>query len=188
MKDFDYLVTDSNYLIEFCQSFCKILEKFAKYIVVSGFFVICSGRSRGTEDIDIIMESIEYESFIELFAELQKNNFTCLQSSDPREIYKYLIEAMPIRILREEKLIPNIELKFVKDVLDEYQMKTRKIVEFIDRNIYFSSVEANIAFKEELLKSPKDLDDAKHLRITYYEIINEEEIEKLKEMIRKYRL
>ena len=33
----------------------------------------------------------------------------------------------------------------------------------------------HIAFKEELLKSPKDLEDSRHLRIVYSEKINEEE-------------
>jgi len=105
------LVTDSNYLIEFCQSFCKILEKFAKYIVVSGFLVICSGRSRGTEDIDIIMEVIDYETFVKMYEDLRKNHFSCIQTSDPHEIYhKYLIEKIPVRFIKNRDFIPNIEL------------------------------------------------------------------------------
>ena len=45
----------------------------------------------------------------------------------------------------------------------------------------------NIAFKEEYLKSPKDMEDAKHLR-KVYPIINEEEIEDIKRKIRKIKL
>ena len=55
-------------------------------------------------------------------------------------------------------------------------------------DIYFSSIEMNIAFKEELLKSDKDLDDSKHLRIVYGDKINSSEIEKIKKMIRRLRL
>ena len=55
-------------------------------------------------------------------------------------------------------------------------------------NFYFSSIETNIAFKEELLKSPKDLTDAKHLRIIYEDKLNEEEIKKIKVLINTYRL
>ena len=50
------------------------------------------------------------------------------------------------------------------------------------------NVDVNIAFKEELLKSPKDLEDAKHLRIVYSEKVNEEEINNVKELIKKLRL
>ena len=183
------MVIDCNYLANFCQNFCKILERYTSYVVVSGFFVISSGRSRGTEDIDIIIEPIEIDIYLKLHEELKKNQFQCLQSSDPIDIYnKYLKEKIPVRFIQNDNLIPNIELKFAKDELDEYQLKTRKIIDLTEINVFFSSIEANIAFKEELLKTPKDLDDARHLRIVYSGEINEQEIEKLKKMIKKYRL
>ena len=183
------MVTDYQYLAKFCQSFCEILEKFAEYIVVSGFFIIASGRSRATEDIDIIMKPIDLDTYLKLHEKLKKEQFHCLQSSDPNQIYNlYLKEKIPVRYIKEDRLIPNIELKFAKDELDQYQLQTRKKFEFTEIDVFFSSIEANIAFKEELLKTPKDLDDAKHLRIVYSEVINEQEIGKLKSMIKKYRL
>ena len=48
----DRRVSDRNILDEVCTKFCKILERHCKYIVVSGFVAISSGRTRGTEDID----------------------------------------------------------------------------------------------------------------------------------------
>lgn len=45
----------------------------------------------------------------------------------------------------------------------------------------------NIAFKEEYLKSPKDLEDARHLRIVYDNLIDEEEINNIKKMIKELR-
>lgn len=183
------MVTDSKYLAEFCQSFCEVLERFTKYIVVSEFFIISSGRSRATEDIDIIIEPINLETYLKLHGELKNNQFHCLQSSDPHEIYNlYLKEKIPVRFIKNDNLIPNVELKFTKDELDEYQLKMRKKIKYTEIDIFFSSVEANIAFKEELLKTTKDLDDARHLRIVYSEELDELEIEKLKRMIRKYRL
>ncbi|MHA1649102.1 MAG: hypothetical protein ACTSYB_02820 [Candidatus Helarchaeota archaeon] len=183
------MTDDYNLLAKFCRDFCKILDKFTKYIVVSGFFVVSSGRSRSTEDIDIIIEPIDLNTFLELHKELEKSQFQSIQSSDPVEIYNlYLKERLPVRYIQGTNLIPNIELKFAKDKLDEYQLRTRKKITFTGIDVYFSSIEANIAFKEELLKSPKDLDDAKHLRIVYSEKINESEIDKIKKLIKKYRL
>ena len=46
----------------------------------------------------------------------------------------------------------------------------------------------NIAFKEELLKSEKDIDDAKHLRIIYSDVLDENEIKKIKAEIHRLRL
>ncbi|MGM5484069.1 MAG: hypothetical protein ACQER9_04105 [Nanobdellota archaeon] len=78
-----------------------------------------------------------------------------------------------------------MELKFVKDVLDEYQIKTRVKLELTGLDIWFSSIEMNIAFKEELLKSDKDLKDSEHLRNIYD--VNEEEVIKCKNLIKRYR-
>ena len=46
----------------------------------------------------------------------------------------------------------------------------------------------NIAFKEELLKSDKDIKDAEHLRKIYPELVNENEIEEIKKRIKRLRL
>ena len=42
--------------------------------------------------------------------------------------------------------------------------------------------------EEELLKSPKDLEDSRHLRIIYSEKLDEAKISEIKGLIRKYRL
>lgn len=55
-------------------------------------------------------------------------------------------------------------------------------------NIWFSSIDMNIAFKEELLKPEKDLKDAEHLRKIYAEQANEENIKYIKKMIKQRRL
>jgi hypothetical protein len=85
-------------------------------------------------------------------------------------------------------MLPEMELKLSKDELDEMQIKTRVKLPLTGLNIYFSSIEMNIAFKEELLKSDKDMLDAKHLRLVYSEEINKEEINRIKELIKKLRL
>ena len=177
-----------NYLGNFCKDFCDILDRYAKYIVISGFFVISSGRSRSTEDIDLIIEQINIEQFKKLHKDLTENKFECLQSSNPVEIHNYLMNNIAVRYVRDNIYIPNIELKFPKDFLDKYQLKTRKKIDFTDIDVFFGSIEACIAFKEELLRSPKDLKDARHLRIVYSEEIKEDEIDNVKTLIRKYRL
>ncbi|MFH1834588.1 MAG: hypothetical protein ABH851_00200, partial [Methanobacteriota archaeon] len=71
--------------------------------------------------------------------------------------------------------------------LDDYQLEKRVRLPLTGTDFYFSTVEANIAFKEEYLKSDKDLEDAQHLRIIYSEKIDEKEVEKIKKMIRRFR-
>ena len=182
------MVSDRNLLSEFCVKFCKVVEKHCKYAVVSGFFVIMSGRSRGTEDIDIISENVGLEEFEGLHKNLLKNGFNCLQSDDFKEIHDILKNGLSVRYIKGEDLLPEMEFKFARDSLDEYQLKTRRKEPHTGVDVYFSSIECNIAFKEELLKSPKDLEDARFLRIVYKEKIKENEVKKIKEMIKECRL
>ncbi len=181
-------VSERNILDEFCLDFCSVVENFCEYVVVSGFVAISSGRVRGTEDIDIIIERIKEEKFCELHKNLVKNGFVCMQHHVPSEIYKeYLLENLSVRYTRKDEMLPEMELKIVKDPLDEYQIKTKTKLELTELNIWFSSINMNIAFKEHLLKSEKDLEDAKHLRIVYAELVDEKEINKIINMIDRWR-
>ncbi|MCX6707540.1 MAG: hypothetical protein NT001_05375, partial [Candidatus Woesearchaeota archaeon] len=74
------------------------------------------------------------------------------------------------------------------DRLDDYQLTSRKKLPLTNLDLYFSSIEMNLAFKEELLKSDKDMEDARHLRIIYRGKIDEDEVKKIKSEIRRLRL
>ena len=181
-------IKDRNILDNFCEEFCKIVEKHCKYIIVSGFLAIASGRTRGTEDIDMIIEKISPEKFKLLFNDLKNNNFVCMQSSDSEEVYDYLKDKTSVRFTWKDKELPEMEVKFTKDILDDYQINNRIKLKLTGLDVWFSNINVNVAFKEELLKSSKDLEDARHLRIVYSEKIYEEEIKKIKELIRRLRL
>ena len=185
----DLEVSDKNILTNFIKDFVFVIDKLKiKYIIVSGFVAIAHGRSRGTEDIDMIIEKLSLDKFSELHFTLVKNGFECLQSDKPKDIYDYLTDNTSIRYIRKEEFLPNMEIKFAKDELDNVQLENRTKLPLTKMNFYFSSIETNIAFKEELLKSPKDMADAKHLRIIYENQLNEKEIAKIKKLIHKYRL
>jgi len=72
-------------LDEFVIKFVNILDKNKiNYVLVSGYIAILFGRSRETEDIDIILEKISFEKFNFLWNEIQKE-FECLNTSSPKE-------------------------------------------------------------------------------------------------------
>lgn len=183
-------VKDRNLLNEFARDFVKVLDK-AKimYIIVSGFVALAHGRSRGTEDIDVIIEKIPLEKFAVLHNGLKKAGFECIQGGRPRQLFvDYLEKNISIRYARKNEFIPQLELKLAKDALDEKQIGERVKLPLTGLPFYFSSIETNIAFKEALLKSPKDIEDAKHLRIIYSGKLNEAKIREIKRLIKKYRL
>lgn len=184
-------VDDKTILDRFVEDFCSIIEKYVKYIVCSGFVAIVHGRPRGTEDIDMIIEKVSKEKFFRIHKDLRDNGFTCIQSDSSEKIYvDYLKQGDSVRYVRDEEgyFPPEMEIKFPKDELDEEQLKERIKLPLTGMNIYFSSIESNIAFKEELLKSDKDIEDARHLRIIYEGEVNEEKIERIKDKIRTLRL
>ena len=62
MKNTKRKVDDKTILDKFVEEFCRIVEKHVSYIVCSGFVAIAHGRTRGTEDIDMIIEKISKEN------------------------------------------------------------------------------------------------------------------------------
>ncbi|MCX6710575.1 MAG: hypothetical protein NTZ02_00615 [Candidatus Woesearchaeota archaeon] len=58
--------------------FISVLDKCEiDYVIVSGYVAILFGRSRSSEDIDIIIEKITYNSFIKFWQEMNKK-FECI--------------------------------------------------------------------------------------------------------------
>ena len=183
-------IEDRTILDKFAEDFCEIVEKYTKYIVCSGFVAIAHGRTRGTEDIDMIIEKISLDKFLNLHKELIESGFQCIQSDNPKELYnEYLNNGISIRYVwkSENFAPPEMEVKFAKDFLDEQQIKERQKLALTGLNIYFSSIESNIAFKEEYLRTEKDMEDARHLRIIYKGKLDDNKINKIKSEIKKIR-
>lgn len=180
-------VSDRNILDVFCEDFCKTVEKHCKYIIVSGFLAIASGRTRGTEDIDMIIERLDYDKFEKLFNELNEK-FVCKQTDSAKEAHDYLKNNVSVRFTMIDKELPEMEIKFAKDELDTLQIMSRTKLKLTNLDVWFGNINMNIAFKEELLKSPKDMEDAQHLRIVYSDIIDEQKINEFKKLIKRHRL
>src|SRR3989344_2419302 len=112
----------------------------------------------------MIIERMSEEKVLLLHRELISNGFHCIQSSSEDEVYEYLENKVSVRYTDNDEFFPpEMEMKFAKDEIDELQLKTRKKLPFTGLNIWFSSIEMNIAFKEEFLKTDKDIEDARHL-------------------------
>jgi hypothetical protein len=188
LNDMKRDVEDKTILDKFLLDFVKVTERHAKYMVVGGFIAITHGRSRGTEDIDMIIERLPEDKFTALHNDLVKAGFECMQSENPDVIYEYLKNNDGVRYIRKEIFVPEMELKFAKDILDEYGLKTRTKLPDTKLDVYFANIDVTIAFKEELLGTDKDMEDARHLRILYANNINEEEIKDIKKKIRVLRL
>jgi hypothetical protein len=179
--------SDKNILERFSVEFSSIVERHCPYIIVSGFVAISLGRARSTEDIDMIIPKMGEKAFASLHEDLALCGFECMQSDSASEVFRYLNDKTSVRYVWKDKVLPEMEVKFAKDSLDDYQLKTRKKLPRTGLELWFSSIEMNIAFKEEYLKSDKDMEDARHLRMVYKGELSEDEITNIKKMIRTVR-
>jgi len=187
-KEMNREISDRTIIDNFAEEFCRVVGRHIKYIVVSGYVAIAHGIGRGTIDVDMIIEKMRERDFAKMHEELVGEGFECLQSSKADDIYEYLIAGDSVRYIRIGEDLPEMEVKFVKDEIDELQMRTRKKFPFTGLDVWFSSIEFNVAFKEGYLKTPKDMEDAKHLRIIYKDELDELLIEDIKKMIKRLRL
>jgi len=133
-----------------------------KYVIISGYVAILFGRSRISEDVDILIEHISFEKFLEFWPEIEQD-YECLNTDNSYEAYNdYLEKHHAIRIAKKGSFIPNIELKFVKNDLDRYSLEHRRHVKIADRSLCLSPLELQIPYKL-FLGSEKDIEDARFL-------------------------
>lgn len=181
----DREISDRNILDKFTEDFCKVVDGYAKYIVVSGFVAISHGRSRGTEDVDIMIERMSFSEFEKMHDALVGVGFECLYPLGVRDIYEHLSSKLNVRYSWKGQELPNMEVKFAKDSLDDEQFENRGKIEFTGVDVFFPRIEESIAFKEEYLGSDKDMEDAKHLRLIYMDRLDEGYIDDYKKKIRR---
>ncbi len=173
-------------LDRFTLDFVKILEKYANYVLVSGYVSILLGRARVSEDVDVIIQKIDFSTFQELYNELKKNKYYCLNAEKDSIIYEYLSDNLAVRFAKKDKMIPNMELKWVKHKFDKLALENTINVNIPKGNLKISHLELQIAFKEEVLKSPKDIDDANHIKEVAKGYLDNKSIQKYKEMLHEF--
>jgi hypothetical protein len=165
LNDLDKLVID----------FVKILDRNKiKYVLVSGYVSILFGRSRSSEDIDIIVKKMSKRRFLDMWKELSRKNFECIIPDNFESAYdKYLIKHTSIRFSRRDQLIPNIEFMFPKaEDLDNWVLKNGRKVLLNRRILKISPIELQVAYKL-FLGSEKDIEDARHLYQLFKENLNQ---------------
>lgn len=167
-------------LDKFVIDFVSLLDS---YVIVSGYVSILLGRSRATEDVDLLIPKMKEEDFIPLFNLIISKGYECANTSIPKEAYEMLDEHA-IRFFKEGKPIPNIEFKFIRDDTGKYAFENKLKVITKTEILCISPLELQIPYKlflaadgdkDELLID-KDIEDARHLYKIFKEKINKEEM------------
>ena len=163
-----------NELDKFVLDFCSNLED---YVLVSGYVSILFGRSRATEDVDLLISKMPLEKFKKIWSMLDENGFECINTSNVEDAFKMLDEHA-IRFCRKGKPIPNMEFKKSSNEVHEYSLQNKIKVKLKEDFLFISPIEMQIAYKLMLGKggNEKDIEDAKHLYELFKENINKEEL------------
>jgi len=158
-KDTIQLDKVENELDRFVLGFTGILEKYTKYVIISGYIAILFGRNRTSEDVDVFVE--KFPDFDAFLAEIHKNGYWII-NEDRGDAFSMLQEGLAIRIAKSNTFEPNIEMKFPKRGTDFYSLENRIKVILGSGTLQVGSLELSIAYKL-FLGSEKDIEDARFL-------------------------
>ncbi len=177
------LKRDITDLDKFVFEMIKIIEKHTKYVIISGYIAILFGRTRGTEDIDIFIEKIDFETFEKMFDNLIENDMWCINGSNKKTMFKLLEDNLAIRFAKKDTVIPNFEIKFIKDIYSKYSLENKIKVILDGEELYTSLLEMQIPYKLEL-GSEKDLEDATHLYVLFEKYLDMKKMKEIAKMLK----
>jgi hypothetical protein len=78
-----------------------------------------------------------------------------------------------------------MEFKFAKTIVDYESLKEKLLVRIGKKELFISSLELQIAFKEIVLGSDKDLEDAEHLKTVFEKHLNMHKLKEYERLLKK---
>jgi len=162
----------------------KIIEKYADYVIISGYVSIFFGRARATEDVDIFISGVSKENFNKLYSEALSKGYE-FNIDNPEELFnEYLKAGLSINLWEKNFPLIRLEIKFTKNLSQQLSIKNKIKVYYNGDFLYFTPIEYQIIYKRVILKSDKDLEDARHLEIVFKNL-NEKVMEDYKKLVIK---
>jgi len=164
-----------NNLDKFVWSFVRLLGD--NYVIVSGYVSIITGRSRATEDVDLLVPHIDFDNFEILWNKITKEGFECINTPNVKDAFE-MFGQNAIRFAYSGKAVPNIEFKQMSGEIHDYSFNNKLKLFMGDKIFFIFPIEMQIAYKLNL-GSQKDLEDAKHLYDLFLEYLDTSELIKL---------
>lgn len=157
-----YIEKPPNALDELVLDIVSIFDRLdVQYVVVSGYVAVLLGRSRATEDIDVIVERFDEGVAAKLVRELQAAGYWGA-AMPLEELHSKLEDGLPIRIAEDGHRVPNVELKYPTDRYSRLSLENTVIVTLDRATLRVGSLELQIAYKLRM-GAQKDHEDALYL-------------------------
>jgi len=146
------------------------------HVFVSGYVAILAGRSRATEDIDVLLERISEDEIETLVDRLEEQKLW--GPAMPLDSMADLLED-DIWIARAGEMVPHVEAKFVDDEFDRASLDHRIAARITgaDVELPIGPLELQIAYKL-YLGTRTDFEDAVHLHAMFEETLNAGELQR----------
>lgn len=157
-----YTEKPPNVLDELVLDIVSIFDRLdIQYVVVSGYVAVLLGRSRTTEDIDVIVEPFGESVAVDLMRELQDAGYWGA-AMPLSELHSTLEDGLPVRIAEDGHRVPNVELKFPTDRYSRLSLENTVTVHLDGASLRVGSLELQIAYKLRM-GAQKDYEDALYL-------------------------
>lgn len=152
------------------------------YVIVSGYVVILTGRSRATEDVDVVLEPMNEAEVAELVATLEAEGYWGM-AMPLDEMYSMLSSGNRLRIAEAGTMYPNFEVWFAANDIERMALADSLVAELPEGEINISPIELQLAYKLQLAQRAgalegKDFEDALHLYHTFGEQLKEAALER----------
>jgi len=170
------LVIQGRRLSELDLFVCRILDiltPYTPYVIVSGYVAILFGRTRSTEDVDLLIPVCDISTFLQLHDKFIEQGYEFLNAEDGHGLHSILTSGSGIRLSEKNAFIPNIEIKFIRNESDAYSFNNRLPLIMNDRTFWIGPLEMQIAYKY-WLGSEKDIEDAIYIREITRDFIDED--------------
>jgi hypothetical protein len=156
-------------------------ENDVDYVIVSGYVAILTGRSRSTEDIDIVLEPLSESRVDQLADRLETEGYWGL-SMPLEQLSEMLTRGDRVRIAEADELYPNFELWLASNEVEREALSTSIQAALGDDSVAISSIELQIAYKLRLAQGAgstdgKDFEDALHLYLTFEDQFKRHQLE-----------
>lgn len=168
---------EPNELDELAIEFTSLLDDLdIQHVYVAGYLAILTGRSRATEDIDVLIERLDERRVLELVDHLEDEGMWG-PAMPLDDTYAMLSEGDNIWVAPDGQVIPHVEAKFVRDEADRASLTNAITARIGDGELPVGPLELQIPYKL-YLGAQKDVEDAAHLYALFEGELRESEIER----------
>lgn len=146
------------------------------HVYVAGYVAILAGRSRSTQDIDVLVEPMDETRVDALVARLEAAGFwgPAMPLSSMQEAFEH---GDNIWVGREEEVIPHLEVKQVADEFDRASLREAIQGRIGGETLPIGPLELQIAYKL-YLGTRTDFEDAVHLYTLFGGSLSTEELQR----------